>query len=75
MRNQKLKFYKLKKELYSLKQALRAWNKRIYGYQKEVGFKKCMFEHGMYVKTNISDGVIILYLYIYGLLITGSDEN
>lgn len=64
VRNQELKFYKLKKELYDLKEAPRAWNKRIYGFLKEVGFKKCVSEHGMYANTDTSEGVIILCLYV-----------
>lgn len=42
--------YKLRKALYGLKQAPRAWNKRIDGFLSQIGFKKCAFEHGVYVK-------------------------
>lgn len=62
----------MKKSLYGLKQALRAWDKRINSFLKETGFKKCVPEHGVYVKTNTSEWVIILCLYVDDLLITGS---
>ena len=60
VRNKELKFYRLKKVLYDLKQALRTWNKRIDGFLKEVGFKKCVSEHGDNVSAiNISKNPII----------------
>lgn len=74
VRNQKLKFYKLKKALYGLKQAPRAFNKRIDGFLKDVGFKKCVSEHEVYVKTITNKGVIILCLYINDFLITGNNK-
>jgi len=44
------KVFKLNKALYGLKQAHRAWNKRIDKFFMEQGFKKCIVEHGVYVK-------------------------
>lgn len=55
VRNQELKVYKLKNTLYGLKQAPRDWNKRIYGFLKDVGFNKCVLEHGVYVKINTGE--------------------
>lgn len=49
LKNQESKVYKLKKALYGLKQAHKAWNKRIYGFLKDIGFNKCVSEHGVYV--------------------------
>ena len=68
--NQEGRVYKLRKALYGLKQAPRAWNKRIDSFLIEVGFKKCVSEHGVYVKSDARKGVIILCLYVDGLLIT-----
>lgn len=45
------KVYKLKKALYALKQAPRAWYSRIYTYFARAGFKKCPYEHTLYVKS------------------------
>ena len=44
------KVYHLKKALYGLKQAPRAWYSRIDGYFMKNGFKKCPFEHTLYIK-------------------------
>jgi len=75
IKNQEAKVYKLRKALYGLKQAPRAWNKRIDGFLSDVGFKKCVSEHGVYVKPDASEGVIILCLYVDDLLITGNCEK
>ena len=41
------KVLKLKKDLYGLKQALRAWNSRIAKYFQVNGFSKCPHEHAL----------------------------
>lgn len=64
VKNQESKFYRLKKALNGLKQALRAWNKRINGLLKETGFNKCVSEHGVYVKKDANKGMVILCLYV-----------
>ncbi|GAU30980.1 hypothetical protein TSUD_104940 [Trifolium subterraneum] len=68
------KVYKLHKALYGLNQAPRAWNKRIDKFLSDIGFNKCVTEHGVYVKNCVKKGTIILCLYVDDLLITGSDE-
>jgi hypothetical protein len=42
MEGEEVKVYHLKKALYSLKQAPRAWNARIDNYLHQNGFTKCM---------------------------------
>ncbi|PNX94021.1 reverse transcriptase [Trifolium pratense] len=74
VKGQESKVYKLKKALYGLKQALRAWNKRIDKFLNEIGFVKCITEHGMYVKKDAAKGIIVICLYVEDLLITGSNE-
>ncbi|GAU40455.1 hypothetical protein TSUD_141350 [Trifolium subterraneum] len=73
IKSQVSKVYKLHKDLYGLKQAPRAWNKRIDGYLSNIGFVKCITEHGVYVKKYNRRGVICLY--VDDLLITGSNED
>ncbi|GAU50018.1 hypothetical protein TSUD_331710 [Trifolium subterraneum] len=68
------KVYKLHKALYGIKQAPRAWNKRIDKFLGDIGFSKCVTEHGVYVKNCAEKGTIILCLYVDDLLITGSNE-
>lgn len=58
-----------------MKQAPRAWNKILYGFSKEIGFEKCVPVHGVYVKKDANDGMIILRFYVGDLLIIGRDEN
>lgn len=38
-------------------------------------FQKCVSEHGVYMKKDTIEGVIIFCLYVDDLLITGSDEG
>lgn len=63
VKNQDSKFYRLKKVLYGLKQAPRVRNKRIKGFLKEIGFNKYVSEHGVYVKNDVNERLIILYLH------------
>lgn len=75
IKNQEMNYYKLHKALYSLKQAPRAWNKRIDDFLIDIGFKRRVSEHGVYVRSYTNDGVIILFLYVDDLLITGSHDK
>lgn len=54
--------FKLNKALYGLKQAPRVWNKRIEKFFVEQGFKKCLAEHGVYVKGRTSLLIICMYV-------------
>ena len=67
------KVLKLKKALYGLKQTPRAWNKRINSFLTDSGFKKCIVEHGAYVKFLKNDEALLLCLYVDDLVITGSN--
>lgn len=69
------KVYKLRKALYGLKQAPRAWNKKIDSVLTQIGFVKCISEHGVYVKGETESDLIILCLYVDDLLITGSNKS
>ena len=68
------KVYKLKKALYGLKQAPRAWNKKIDSVLIQIGFSKCISEHGVYVKGEYESDLVILCLYVDDLLITGNNK-
>jgi hypothetical protein len=52
------KVYKLKKALYRLKQAPRAWYSRIKFYFIRVGFHTCPYEHTIFIK--LADGLKML---------------
>jgi len=65
--------FKLNKALYGLKQAPRAWNKRIDKFFIEQGFKKCLAEHGVYMKGSKETSLLIICLYVDDLMLTGSN--
>jgi hypothetical protein len=65
------KVYRLHKALYELKQAPRAWNKKIDSFLREKKFVKCTIEHGVYVRRSNNE-LLILCLYVDDLLITAS---
>ncbi|KAM1955170.1 hypothetical protein ACFX16_024756 [Malus domestica] len=68
------KVLKLKKALYGLKKAPRAWNSRIDKCFQESNFTKCLHEHALYVK--VKDGDIrIVCLYVEDLIFTGSNPS
>ena len=67
------KVFRLHKAYYGLKHAPRAWNKRIDSFLIKESFHKCEKEHGIYVRNNDKEDMIILCLYVDDLLITGSN--
>lgn len=68
---QEEKVYKLHEAMYRIKQSPRAWNKKIDIFLREKEFVKYTTEYGVYVRRSMSD-LLILCLYVYELLITGS---
>ena len=60
---------KLRKALYSLKQAPRAWNVKLDGSLKKIGFKKCVTEPVVYTR---GQGLskLVLGVYVDDLLVT-----
>lgn len=67
------KVYRLKKALYGLKQAPRAWYNRIESYFLNEGFKKCPYEHTLFVKVGEGGKMLIVCLYVDDLVYTGND--
>jgi len=65
------KVYKLKKALYELKQAPRAWYSFIEVYFLKLGFFMCPYV----IITTENDGMPILYLYIDDLIYIGNDRR
>ena len=62
---------KLRKSLYSLKQAPRQWYKKFDSFMHRIGFKRCVANHCCYVKS-FDNSFIILLLYMDDMLIVGS---
>ena len=69
---QEHKVYILKKSLYGLNQAPRAWYSRIDAYLLENGFEKCEGEPTLYIKEK--DGkMLIVVLYVDDVIFIGND--
>ncbi|KAL0556644.1 hypothetical protein IC582_005158 [Cucumis melo] len=62
-RGEEEKVYKLKKALYGLKQAPRAWYSRIDSFFLKMGFRRCSYEHALYVKEDKYGKFLIVSLY------------
>jgi len=65
---------KLKKSLYGINQAPRAWYINILGYFVDIGFSKCFSNADLSVLNQGKDMVLIL-LYMDDLLITGNNDE
>jgi hypothetical protein len=67
--------YKLKKALYGLKQAPHAWYSRIESYFATQNFKKCPYEHTLFIKTGGGGNILVVCLYVDDLIFTGNDAS
>ena len=63
---------KLKKALYELKQAPRAWNERIDSYLMKLGFTRSNAYPNLYFKVD-REKPLVLVLYLDNLFLTGVD--
>ncbi|KAJ9541813.1 hypothetical protein OSB04_028319 [Centaurea solstitialis] len=68
------KVYRLTKALYGLRQAPRAWNRKLDGILKSMKFQKCMKEPSVYRK-NEGANLLILAIYVEDLFVTGTNLN
>jgi hypothetical protein len=68
----KHKVLRLHKALYSLHQALRAWNQKLDASLMVLGFSHCFDEHKMYIRGK-GEGHLIVGVYVNDLIITGGD--
>nr|GEX68647.1 putative RNA-directed DNA polymerase [Tanacetum cinerariifolium] len=71
-KGEETKVYCLKKALYGIKQAPRAWFSRIEGYFIREGFKKSNYDHTMFIKRD-GKGLLIVSLYIDDLIYVEND--
>jgi hypothetical protein len=62
--------YKLKKALYGLGQAPRAWYSKIEAYFSSENFEKCPHEHTLFVKYGVEKEIFIVSLYVDDLIYT-----
>jgi hypothetical protein len=71
--DKKTHVYKLKKALYRLKQAPRAWYGRIDSFLTSLGFTKSKVDSNLYFKV-MNDETIILLLYVDDLFLTREEK-
>ena len=64
---------KLKKALYELKQAPRAWHARIIAYLVSLGFHMADADHSLYVQKD-EHGIVIICIYVDELIVGGNNE-
>lgn len=63
--------YKLRKALYGLCQAPRAWYAKLNSFLEKLDFIRCPYEPAVYVRKE-HDEMLIIVVYVDDLLITGS---
>ena len=65
---------RLRKALYGLRQAPRAWNSKLDATLASLSFSKCATEHALYGKST-KHGRLIVGVYVDDLIITGSEQR
>ena len=65
---------KLKKALYGLRQAPRAWNAKLDSELQKLGFVKNPLEHAMY-RRSTKNGFLLVGVYVDDLIITGPSKT
>jgi hypothetical protein len=68
------KVMRLKKALYSLRQAPRAWNAKLDRNLAQLGFVRCPSEHAVYTRGSGADR-LLLGAYVDDLIITGASTT
>jgi hypothetical protein len=64
---------KLKKALYGLKHAPRAWYYRLDKYLQQAGFKKGSVDNNLYIKVS-QDSILLIEVYVDDIIF-GSDDD
>jgi hypothetical protein len=64
---------KLKKVLYDLKQAPKAWYSRLDKYLHQAGFRKGSADNNLYIKVS-QDSILLIEVYV-DAIIFGSDDD
>jgi hypothetical protein len=65
------KVLKLRKALYGLRQAPRAWNAKLDSSLVSLGFKRCQLDHALY-RRGSGDSYLLVGVYVDDLIITGA---
>ncbi|KAI3474555.1 hypothetical protein Pfo_029476 [Paulownia fortunei] len=73
VKRQEKKVLKLKKALYGLLQAPRAWYSKVDSDFISQGFRRSCSEPTLYIKCQSTSEILILELYVDDLIVTGSN--
>jgi len=68
------KVLRLRKALYGLRQAPRAWNAKLDASMISLGFQRSSSEHGIYTRSNDASRLVI-GIYVDDLIITGASSD
>lgn len=63
--------YRLLRALYGLRQAPRAWYAKLSSCLENLGFKRCAYEHAVYIRQDKEESLIV-GVYVDDLLINGT---
>ena len=66
--------YKLHKELYGLKQALRAWYEILHNYLIQIGFQRTNDNNSLYIKEGLDNKIIFVEIFVDDTLFTRNDD-
>ncbi|KAE9289052.1 hypothetical protein PR003_g25654 [Phytophthora rubi] len=64
----------LQKGIYGLKQAARIWYQTLHAYLEELGFKRCAYDVGLYVKY-VDGRIVIVTVYVDDMMIVGKTKD
>jgi hypothetical protein len=73
-RNKEGHVLRLRKALYGLRQAPRAWNAKLDMSLMSLGFERCPMEHAVYKRT-AGNNYLLVGVYVDDLIITGSSTS
>lgn len=68
------KVLKLRKALYGLRQAPRAWNSKLDTTLQSLGFSRCRLDHALY-RRGSSEDYLLVGVYVDDLIITGTIDS
>ena len=68
------KVLRLRKALYGLRQAPRAWNSKLDATMAELGFTRCATEHALYTRRRGKEELVVR-VYVDDLIVTGAREK
>lgn len=75
VKGQENKVYKLKKAIYGIRQASRAWFTKIDSYFMSEGFERCLSDYTLFTKRSGDGSFLIVSVYIDDLIFTGNNHQ